>query len=113
MSDNRLVQIFEELRDEGLVRTKKEFAQALGTGYANTINAMSGNPTSLTPSMIVRAEQLLKRMHEGAPAPAPVHKEVTVSPDLLNIIATQAETIRSQQEVIARLAGVETKKGAV
>ena len=109
-SENRLVQIYEALREEGRVHTKRDYAALLEVDYANLVSAMNGAPRSYTPRMIERAERVLN--NDPAPAPTPP-REVTVSPDLLNIIATQAETIRSQQEVIARLLGAETKKGAV
>ena len=114
MSDNRLVEIFEELQEKGLVRTKKEYAALLGAGYANLVNAMGGSPVSLTKSIIVKAEQLRTRLLNGDPAPAPPRNVEELSPaEMLRIIGGQADTIRSQQEVIARLLGADTKKGAV
>ena len=109
-SENRLVQIFESLRYEGKVRTRRDFADLLGVNYANLVSAMNGDPRSYTPRLIAKAE---KALETPIPAPTPTPKEVAIPSDLLGIIATQAETIRSQQEVIARLTGVETKKGAV
>lgn len=79
-SDNRLVQIFEELQEKGLVRTKKEYAALLGAGYANLVNAMGGSPVSLTKSIIVKAEQLRTRLLNGDPAHAPAQKVEELSP---------------------------------
>lgn len=109
-SENRLVQIFEELRYQGAVRTKKDFADLLEVNYANLVSAMKGDPRSYTPRMIERAEKVL-----AAPTPTPAHKVEDLSPaEMLRIIGGQADTIRSQQEVIARLLGAaEAKKGAV
>lgn len=114
-SDNRLVQIFEELRGLNLVRTQKEMAELMEVDRTTLSSAMNGNTRVYTQSMVVRAERLRTRLLNGesTPAPTPTPKDVAIPSDLLGIIATQAETIRSQQEVIARLTGVETKKGAV
>ncbi len=115
-SDNRLVQIFEELRSAGLVRTQKELAELMEVDRTTLSSAMNGNERMYTTSMVARAERVRRQLLSGDPAPAPAPappREVNVTPDLLGIIATQAETIRSQQAVIAQLTGVETKKGAV
>ena len=109
-SENRLVQIYEALREEGRVHTKRDFAALLEVDYANLISAMNGAPRSYTPRMIERAEKVLN----NEPAPAPPRNVEELSPaEMLRIIGGQADTIRSQQEVIARLLGAETKKGAV
>lgn len=107
-----LAEVYEKLRQEGRCTTKKEFAEMLGVNYSTLVNAMGGAPKYQSEKIAAKARSLLLIAPAPAPAPTPP-REVTVSPDLLNIIATQAETIRSQQEVIARLTGVETKKGAV
>lgn len=111
-SENRLVQIFESLRYEGKVRTRRDFADLLGVNYANLVSAMNGDPRSYTPRLIAKAE---KALETPAPAPEPPRKIEELSPaEMLRIIGGQADTIRSQQEVIARLiGGAETKKGAV
>lgn len=109
-SENRLVQIYEALREEGRVHTKRDFAALLEVDYANLISAMNGAPRSYTPRMIERAEKVLN--NEAAPAP-PRNVEELSPAEMLRIIGGQADTIRSQQEVIARLLGAETKKGAV
>lgn len=116
-SDNRLVQIFEELRSLNLVRTQKEMAEMMEVDRTTLSSAMNGNPRVYTQSMVVRAERLRTRLLNGEPTPAaePPRKIEELSPaEMLRIIGGQADTIRSQQEVIARLiGGVETKKGAV
>ena len=113
-SENRLVQIFEELRGLNLVRTQKEMAEMMEVDRSTLSSAMNGNTRTYTTSLVVRAEQLRARLLSGDPAPAPPRKVEELSPsEMLRIIGGQADTIRSQQEVIARLLGAETKKGAV
>lgn len=113
-SDNRLVQIFEELQGLGLVRTQKELAELMEVDRSTLSSAMNGNPRTFTPSMVVRAEKVRTRLLNGDPAPAPPRNVEELSPaEMLRIIGGQADTIRSQQEVIARLLGADTKKGAV
>lgn len=118
-SENRLVQIFEELQGLGLLRTRKEMAELMEVDRTTLSSAMNNNSSTYTPSMIVRAEKLRSRLLSGepapAPAPAPPSRVEELSPaEMLRIIGGQADTIRSQQEVIARLLGAaEAKKGAV
>ena len=115
-SENRLVEIFQELRGLGFVTTQKEFAQLLGIHHTTLSNALAGRANSINPKLIATAEKARRNLLNGdpAPAPAPPRKVEELSPaEMLRIIGGQADTIRSQQEVIARLLGAETKKGAV
>lgn len=116
-SENRLVQIFEELRSGGYVATQQEFAELLNVHKSTLSSALSGREGSLNPKIIATAEKVRRQLLSGdpAPAPAPAHKVEELSPaEMLRIIGGQADTIRSQQEVIARLLGAaEAKKGAV
>lgn len=110
-SENRLVQIFEELRGLNLVRTQKEMAELMEVDRTTLSSAMNGNARTYTSSMVVKAERLRTRLLNGdpAPAPAPPRKVEELSPaEMLRIIGGQADTIRSQQDLIAQLLG---KKG--
>lgn len=114
----KLNEIFVALREEGRCTTKKEFATLLGVNYTTIICAMAGNEKYSSDKLVAKAKQVLNNQLASpspAPAPEPPRKIEELSPaEMLRIIGGQADTIRSQQEVIARLiGGVETKKGAV
>lgn len=116
-SENRLVQIFEELRSGGYVATQNEFADMLGVHKSTLSSALSGREGSLNPKIIATAERVRRQLIGDdiiAPqAPAPP-REVGIPIEVLALLNNQAETIRSQQEVIARLTGAaDAKKGAV
>lgn len=91
----------------------------LGVHKSTLSSALSGREGALNPKIIATAEKVRRQLLAGepapAPTPAPTHKVEELSPaEMLRIIGGQADTIRSQQEVIARLLGAaETKKGAV
>lgn len=113
-SENRLVQIFEELRDRGLVVSRTDFASLLDIHRTTLSSAMNGDPRAYTPNLIAKAESCRRRVLGEVPPPGPGGKVEELSPaEMLRIIGGQADTIRSQQEVIARLLGADTKKGAV
>lgn len=115
-SENRLVQIFEELRDAGIVTSKGDFAEQLEIHRTTLSSAMNGDPRAYTPSLVAKVESFRRRaLGLVTPAPAPPSRVEELSPaEMLRIIGGQADTIRSQQEVIARLLGAaEAKKGAV
>ena len=50
--------IFQELREKGIVRNKKEFAALLGVEYTNLVAAMNGSERSLTDSLLAKAVAL-------------------------------------------------------
>lgn len=65
-----LNQIFEDLRAAGIVRTKKEFADALGINYTGLIAAMGGQRVS--PSLVAKAVRFRNEHLEGsAPSDPP------------------------------------------
>lgn len=107
-----LAEVYEKLRQEGRCTTKKEFAEMLGVNYSTLVNAMGGAPKYQSEKIAAKARSLL--LPAPTPAPAPPRNVEELSPaEMLRIIGGQADTIRSQQEVIARLLGADTKKGAV
>ena len=109
MPENRLVEIFEELRAAGLIRTKKEFAGAMNAGYANVINAMSGAPESLTPSLITRAERC-RRQLLGLDAQAPARREITIPAETLELYTNLSRTAAQLAETLDRLLAAERGK---
>lgn len=63
-----LNQIFEDLRAAGIVRTKKEFADALGINYTGLVAAMGGQ--RVTPSLVAKAIRFRnEHMNGGTTAP--------------------------------------------
>lgn len=108
-----LIEVYDKLRQEGRCTTKKEFAEMLEVNYSTLVNAMGGAPKYQSEKMAAKARSLLRE--NTAPAPAPPSRVEELSPaEMLRIIGGQADTIRSQQEVIARLTGAaDAKKGAV
>ena len=118
-SENRLVEIFDELRSLGYFTTQKEFAQMLGVHHTTLSSAINGREGAINPKIVATAERLRRQLLNNedpapTPAPAPPRNVEELSPaEMLRIIGGQADTIRSQQEVIARLLGADTKKGAV
>lgn len=47
--------IFQDLKEKGMVRNKKEFAVLLGVEYTNLVAAMNGSERSLTDSLLAKA----------------------------------------------------------
>jgi len=115
-SENRLVQIYDELRSLGYVTTQREFASLLGIHFSTLSSALSG---AVSQKLVATAERVRREILDNdkspAPAPAPTRKVEELSPaEMLRIIGGMAETIQSQQAVIDRLTGGEQqKKGAV
>lgn len=111
---NRIVEIFNELQEKGLVLSRKEFANKMGVNYTNLIGAMKGYEKCLTSQMIARAEAIRRTLLQvDTPQPAP-RKEVVIPADALELFTNLSRTVQQQAETIDRLLnGSETKKGAV
>lgn len=92
----RLVAIFAQLRLEGRIATKKDFAQLLGVNYHGLIDAMNGSPKALTESLVAKAAALVS----DPPLAPPVQPPVTMSGETLH---NMTETMRRQEENISRL----------
>lgn len=108
-SENRLAQIFAELQKNGDCRTRKDFAQMLEVNYNGLISAMNGDPKFYTPSLIAKAERLVRK-NATAPA-APAAPDVVIPgataqmyADMARSLEAHAQIIKSQQETIALLA---------
>jgi phage repressor protein C with HTH and peptisase S24 domain len=56
--------IFQELKEKGMVRNKKEFAALLGVEYTNLVAAMNGSERSLTDSLLAKAIALPNTINE-------------------------------------------------
>ena len=84
----QLNEIFEELRTAGIVRTKREFADALGINYTGLIAAMGGQ--RVTPSLVAKAVRFRNdHLDGGAPAaepPQPDAKEAALDRLLTNMM---------------------------
>ena len=81
-----LNKIFQELRDGGVVRTKKELAESLDVAPASLIKAMKGDPQYATPSL--RTKFLRFRDDKLGPAepPQPDAKEAAMDRLLNNMM---------------------------
>ena len=101
-SENRLAEIFAELQKNGVCRTRKDFAQALDVNYNGLISAMNGDPKFYTPSLVSKAERLVRNNSDGPAAPAA--PDVVIPGATAKMYADMAAVIRSQQETIALLA---------
>lgn len=81
-----LNQMFEDLRAAGIVRTKKEFADALGINYTGLIAAMGGQRVS--PSLVAKAVRFRNEHLEGSgpsEPPQPDAKEAALDRLLANM----------------------------
>lgn len=102
-----LNQIFEDLRAAGIVRTKKEFADALGINYTGLIAAMGGQ--RVTPSLVAKAVRFRnEHLEGGAPAepPQPDAKEAALDRLLTNMMDAHAiamKTLEQNDRLIALL----------
>ena len=56
--------IFQELKERGMIRNKKEFATLLGVEYTNLVAAMNGSERSLTDSLLAKAISLPNTINE-------------------------------------------------
>lgn len=111
---------FEQLRVRRVIRTKKEFADALGVNYSGLIQAMNGDPRYLTDSLIKKVEKMCEGTdgalltEKGAGPPTVRPGSIVIPPELAQMFTDLAATVRSQQETISRLTsasagGVEKK----
>lgn len=96
---NELVTIFEKLRAEGRVQTRRDFAELMEVNYTNLSSAMNGDARAYTPKMISRARALLK----DSPAPSVEQNGVYIPPETLEFINQLSKTIAQQAEIIDRL----------
>lgn len=111
MGNGRIEQIleaYERLRHGGIVKTKKEFADAIGVNYSSIIQAMKGDPRYLTDSLLLKVNNLLR---DSFPHQQPVVNpsslrpgSIVIPPELAQMFTDLAATVRSQQETISRLA---------
>lgn len=103
-----LNQIFEDLRAAGIVRTKKEFADALGINYTGLVAAMGGQ--RVTPSLVAKAVRFRNEHLDGgttAPvAPQPDAKEAALDRLLTNMMDAHQiamKTLEQNDRLIALL----------
>ena len=114
-AENRLVQIFEELRSRSLIRTRTEMAELMEVDRTTLSSAMNGLARAYTPSIIVKAEQLRTRLLSGDnhTAPATDNKGVFIPPETLEFFNNLSKTIAHQAAIIDRLTSTgEQKKKA-
>lgn len=103
----QLNEIFEELRSTGIVRTKREFADALGINYTGLIAAMGGQ--RVTPSLVAKAVRFRnEHLDGGAPSepPQPDAKEAAMDRLLNNMMDAHAiamKTLEQNDRLIALL----------
>lgn len=104
----QLNEIFEELRAAGIVRTKREFADALGINYTGLIAAMGGQ--RVTPSLVAKAVRFRNdHLDGGAPAaepPQPDAKEAALDRLLTNMMDAHQiamKTLEQNDRLIALL----------
>lgn len=117
---NRLTEIFEELRAEGIVTTQGEFAQMLDMNRSSVSAAMNGWGKAYNPKIVARAEQLLKNIKEGKgspawrePAPAAPRQGIVIPPETLELYNNLSRSVLQLSQTVDRLLAGETKKGAV
>lgn len=103
-----LNQIFEDLRAAGIVRTKKEFADALGINYTGLVAAMGGQ--RVTPSLVAKAIRFRNEHLNGgttAPvSPQPDAKEAAMDRLLTNMMDAHQiamKTLEQNDRLIALL----------
>lgn len=112
----RLQEIYADLRSRGIVRNKKDLAQMLGVNYGGFVEAMKGSNTArLTDKLMAKVESLyadpnlesrrLSRSsgedgQEWSPS-LPEAAPEAFSPAIEAILADLRQTIKSQQETIA------------
>lgn len=56
---NKLKSIYDQLLENGVVTSKKSFAEKMGVNYPGVVSALNGDPRSLTDSLIAKAAALL------------------------------------------------------
>lgn len=117
---NRLKEIYEELRKEGVVTMQKDLAQLLDIHHTTLSAAMNGREKTLNPKLIARAEQLLKNIKEGKgspawrePAPAAPRQGIVIPPETLELYNNLSRSVLQLSQTVDRLLAGETKKGAV
>lgn len=104
-SQNRLVQIFDELRAAGVVKTMKDYAKVIDCNYTNLSGAMKGDPRNYTASLVSRAEAARKRVLGLVPSVKvePEQKGIVIPPETMELFNNLSRTIAQQQELIASL----------
>ena len=96
--------VYDALRDEGRVSTKKQFAELLGVEYTYLVRAMNGDPRALSGPLVAKACALLNgRELPKRETPAQPRAEDTGKMEqMLAVMLNQSETIRLQVETFKR-----------
>ena len=110
---NRLQEIYDELRAEGVVSTQIEFASLLGVNRTTISAAMNEIGKAYNPKIVARAEQFYKNYKGTAYTPAPPRKEIVIPPETMELYTNLSRTAAQLAETLDRLLSGETKKGAV
>ena len=90
-------------KQRGLCRSKREFAALLGVNEATISRAFSGNEKYLTDSFV----GLVKQWESDLEKQSKLDPEENTVKELLSAVRDMSATIRSQQETIALLAGLQ------
>lgn len=77
MTDNRLKEIFENLRFKGVVKSQKDFASLIETTPTSLSKALNGDVAYLTDNIISKAEAVA-RYYGDTPSPAEIEQEMVL-----------------------------------
>ena len=95
---------FARAQKRGLCRSRREFAALLGVNEATISRAFAGNEKYLTDSLVGLIQKWERELDEK-----PAHEDAVSI--LLEAVKNMSATIRSQQETIAMLQGLQKKIG--
>lgn len=107
--ENRLVQIFEELRAAGICANRTDFAKALGYDRTTVSSAMNGAARAYTPTLVAKAEQLRREQLNGEPQ-VREPKQIVIPEETLELYNNLSRAIEKQAEIIEALLGEKQQK---
>lgn len=115
-----LLEIFEELRAGGKIRTQGDFAQLLWLSRNYISRALNGYDEALTPMLMSKAVRLRDQVakgetpaipHQIAPAAAERSGGIVIPPETLELYTSLARTCDRLSATVDRLLGAVTPAG--
>lgn len=103
MDTNRLNELYDLAKSNGLVKSKREFAERIGAGYTTLVRTMNGEKYYSPDRFILGAENMLRANgidpHTDAVTLASVMKELKETKELVKrlLILTEKDTYRTRK----------------